>query len=135
MCMRPDKKAHRTALRRDSGNRKPPAPKAPATGTRYLVPHACFACRRSFKVAPRTRPAKCPNCGAALHAMGRSFKAPAARDIKQWTKVKALYDAGFRFFSYRGFDCLPLPMRLADVDAFIRDNLENPFRLARRDMP
>lgn len=67
--------------------------------------------------------------------MGRSFKAPAARDIKQWAKVKALYDAGFRFFSYRGFDCLPLPMRLVDVDAFVRDNLEHPLRVGCRDTP
>ncbi|MDX2298676.1 MAG: hypothetical protein NW204_03035 [Xanthomonadaceae bacterium] len=67
--------------------------------------------------------------------MGRSFKAPAARDLEQWAKVKALYDAGFRFFSYRGFDCPPLPARLADLDAFIRDNLEHPLRVGRRDAP
>ena len=67
--------------------------------------------------------------------MGRSFKAPAARDVKQWAKVKALHDAGFRFFSYRGFDCSPLQARLADVDAFIRDNLEHPLCVGRRDAP
>ena len=33
--------------------------------------------------------------------MGRSFKAPPARDAEQWGKVQALYNAGFRFFSYR----------------------------------
>jgi hypothetical protein len=60
--------------------------------------------------------------------MGRSFKAPPARDKEQWLKVHALYQAGFRFFSYRSHDCPPLPKRLADVEAFIRDNPVHPFR-------
>jgi len=61
--------------------------------------------------------------------MGRSFKAPAARDKEQWLKVQALYQAGFRFFSYRSLDCPPLPQRLADVEAFILDNPAHPLRV------
>ena len=95
----------------------------------YLVAHACFSCRKSFKIATRLEPAKCPNCGDTLHWMGRSFKAPAARDKEQWTKVQALHQAGFRFFSYRSHDCPPLPSRLADVEDFIRDNPRHPFRV------
>jgi hypothetical protein len=61
--------------------------------------------------------------------MGRSFKAPALRDTEQWLKVRALHEAGYRFFSYRSFDCPALPTRFSEVDDFIRDNPRHPFRL------
>lgn len=97
----------------------------------YLIAHACFDCRKSFKVAPRPDGiATCPSCGSQLHQMGRSFKAPAAADTEQWAKVQALYNAGFRFFSYRSVDGPPLPARLTDVEAFIRDNPAHPLRVA-----
>jgi hypothetical protein len=96
----------------------------------YLIAHACFDCRKSFKVAPRSGgTAVCPNCGAQLHEMGRSFKAPPAKDKEQWAKVRMLYDAGFRFFSYRSVDAPPLPGRLSDVESFIRDNPTHPLRV------
>jgi hypothetical protein len=62
--------------------------------------------------------------------MGRSFKTPASRDTEQWAKVQALYQAGFRFFSYRSYDCPPLPARLSEVESFIRNNPGHPFRVA-----
>jgi hypothetical protein len=62
--------------------------------------------------------------------MGRSFKAPPARDLEQWAKVQALFAAGFRFSSYRSTSGPPLPGRLADVEAFIRDNPVHPLRVA-----
>jgi len=62
--------------------------------------------------------------------MGRSFKAPAAKDTEQWAKVEALYNAGFRFFSYRSFDCPPLPGRLSEVEVFIRNNPKHPMLVA-----
>ena len=97
----------------------------------YLIAHACFECRKSFKVAPRTEgTATCPGCGGQLHEMGRSFKAPLAKDTEQWTKVQALYNAGFRFFSYRSVTGPPLPARLSEVEAFIRDNPAHPLRVA-----
>jgi hypothetical protein len=120
------------ALRRDTGNRLPSAPKPALGGTgSYLIAHACFACRKSFKIAPRA-PLKaiCPNCRGQAHEMGRSFKAPVSRNVEQWAKVHALYEAGFRFFSYRSFDCPPLPDRLSQVAAFIRDNPDHPMRVA-----
>ena len=129
--MKVDEKSRRMALRRDVGNRLPPEPAAPSVGGgRYLVAHACFSCRKSFKVAPRQNLAKCPGCGGELHEMGRSFKAPAFRDTEQWAKVQALYNAGFRFFSYGSKDCPPLPARLSEVEAFVRDNPEHPSRVA-----
>ena len=103
-------------------------------GSQYLIAHACFACRKSFKIAPRIeRFAVCPSCSGELCQMGRSFKAPPAKDVEQWAKVQALYNAGFRFLSYRSADGPPLPVRLADVDAFVRDNPSHPLRVAGPD--
>ncbi|MBD9480508.1 hypothetical protein [Pseudoxanthomonas sp. PXM02] len=97
----------------------------------YLIAHACFDCCKSFKVAPRlTYSAVCPGCGGTLHEMGRSFKAPPARNLEQWAKVQALFEAGFRFFSYRSTSGPSLPDRLAEVEAFIRDNPAHPLRVA-----
>ena len=128
--MKIDEKSRRMAIRRDVGNRLPPTKAAPM-GAAYLIAHACFTCRKSFKVASREQPAKCPNCAGQLHEMGRSFKAPPARDTEQWAKVHALYNAGFRFFSYRSYECAPLPARLSEVEAFVRDNPDHPLRVAR----
>lgn len=124
-------KARRMEIRRDIGNRKTPVPEAPRLAPQYLIAHACFDCRKSFKVAPRQDyVAVCPSCGGKLHEMGRSFKAPPMRDTEQWTKVQALYNAGFRFFSYRSNLAPPFPSRLSEVEAFIRDNPMHPLRVA-----
>ena len=103
-------------------------------GPTYRVAHACFHCRRSMKLS--TNPSasgkpdlSCSLCGAPLHSMGRSFKAPKRTDREQWEKVQALWNAGFRFHSYR--DCPeaePLPDRLREVEEFIRRNRDHPLR-------
>jgi predicted nucleic acid-binding Zn-ribbon protein len=104
-------------------------PRNPARS--YLIAHACFQCRKSFKVSPRPEfSALCPQCGGTIFEMGRSFKAPASRDSEQWAKVEALYAAGFRFSSYRSADGPPLPDRLAEVESFIRNNPAHPLRVA-----
>jgi hypothetical protein len=123
-------KPERMAIRRDIGNRQPSPPKSPALGVKFLVAHACFSCRKSFKIPPRDEEAICPNCGGSLRWMGRSFKAPPMRDLEQWGKVQALWEAGFRFFSYRSFDCVPFPAKLSEVEAFVRENPNHPFRVA-----
>jgi hypothetical protein len=130
--MRATEKARRMALRRDAGNRHPPAPKAlSGSSAPYLIAHACFVCRKSFKIAPRAQfKAVCPSCRGPIHEMGRTFKAPPSRNLEQWSKVRALYEAGFRFFSYRSVDCPPLPAKLSQVEAFIRDNPDHPLRIA-----
>ena len=107
-------------LRRVIGNRAVSGPYLPPVhrGPDYLIAHACFDCRTSWKIALRdgSNPA-CPNCGAALHEMGRNFKAPKKRDIEQWNKVEALWSAGVRFWGYNVPD--PPPERLRDVAEYI----------------
>ena len=127
--MSASEKSRRMALRRDLANREPSPPKVQSTG-QYLVAHACFTCRKSFKLAPREAIAICGACGDELHEMGRSFKAPRAKDTEQWEKVQALCAAGFRFFSYRSFSCAPLPSKLSEVEAFIREHPLHPMRVA-----
>lgn len=62
--------------------------------------------------------------------MGRSFKAPKLDDLEQWKKTEKLWEAGFRFFSYRSFpDAEPLPERLSEVEAFIKRNPAHPARV------
>jgi hypothetical protein len=97
----------------------------------YLIAHACFDCRKSWKVRVDSG-AICPQCGSALHEMGRSFKAPKKSDTDQWAKAQALWRAGFRFRSYRSYpDAEPLPDRLRDVEGFIDRNPVHPMRVAR----
>src|SRR6476660_1589068 len=108
---RGEEKERRMELRRAVGNREvlPLPDPRPVARTRYLVAHACFHCRKSFKVAfhPDDSPAVCPTCRGPLHEMGRTFKAPRRNDAEQWAKVQLLYAHGFRFFSYRSFDAPP----------------------------
>jgi hypothetical protein len=108
--------------------RAAPHPSRSVRDGNYLIAHACFDCRKSWKVRADT--GKCPQCGAPLHEMGRSFKAPKQSDAEQWQKVQALWSAGFRFWSYRSHpDAEPLPERLRDVDDFIRRNQKHPMRI------
>jgi len=124
-------KARRMDLRRSTGARADPRPPKAVRGPDYLIAHACFGCRKSWKVRADAG-AACPQCGSCLHEMGRSFKAPKRSDAEQWQKVQALWSAGFRFWSYRSHpDAEPLPERLRDVDEFIRRNAEHPMRIAR----
>ena len=65
-----------------------------------------------------------------LNEMGRSFKAPKRSDTEQWEKVQALWDAGFRFWSYRSHpEAEPLPERLREVEAFVARNPTHPLRV------
>ena len=62
--------------------------------------------------------------------MGRSFRVPKSSDVEQWEKLRALWLAGFRFWSYRNYpQAEPLPERLRDVEAFVRRNPDHPFRV------
>lgn len=98
----------------------------------YLIAHACFSCRKSFKVRQRKESAPiCPQCSEELHWMGRTFRAPALRNSEQWRKVQSLYAYGFRFFSYRSYPDAPqLPERFREVAAFVAANPTHPFRVA-----
>ncbi len=134
---RGDEKARRMEIRRSMGDRKPKPPSRAreAHFPPYLFAHACFSCRCSFKRAREDGPdpPTCPNCGGPLFEMGRSFKAPARSDVKQWRKIQTLYAHGFRFFSYRSHDCEPLPKSLREVDDFVRNNPDHPFKTGTPD--
>ncbi|ULU26796.1 hypothetical protein DYST_03744 [Dyella terrae] len=102
-------------------------------GPDYLIAHACFKCRKSFKIrAHREKNANCPHCGGLLNFMGRSFRAPKRRDVDQWRKVQRLHQADFRFFSYRSVSGPSLPSKLADVESFIAENPAHPMRVTER---
>jgi len=104
-------------------------------GPVYRVAHACFACRRSVKIAwnpmaYKIVAARCPECGGPLKWMGRTFKTPKRSDTEQWAKVEALWNAGFRFQNYRSHpEAERLPDRLREVDDFVRRNPSHPFRV------
>jgi ssDNA-binding Zn-finger/Zn-ribbon topoisomerase 1 len=124
-------KPERMEMRREIGNRAVPGPRvAPYhRGPDYLVAHACFDCRKSWKRGVE-REHHCPECQKPLAMMGRSFRTPANRKQDQWEKVRRLWDAGFRFWSYRSFpDAERYPDNLRDVDDFIRRNREHPMKI------
>jgi hypothetical protein len=117
------------ALRRSTGTRadprpRPPRPQLSVRGRNYLIAHACFACRKSWKVRANTG-AACPHCGACLHEMGRAFKAPKQADAEQSQKVRPFGQQDF------ASGTTPAPERLRDVEDFIRRNPEHPARIAR----
>lgn len=120
-------------LRRRAGLRKlpdPRGPKAAPKGPRYLVAHACFPCRLSFKRAARedgTLP-QCPSCAKPLAEMGRGFKAPLRKDLERWKVVEFLHEAGFRFPSTARRATPSLPTKLRDAVAFVAENPSHPYR-------
>ena len=129
-----EEKQRRMELRKDLGNRvlKPIQPKQESLPSAYLVPHACFHCRKSFKLTKsnETELRRCPQCGQSLYWMGRNFRPPKMDDKKQWEKVLKLYAAGFRFIGSGNHDEPDLPKALRDVDAFIRANSNHVLRAA-----
>ena len=103
-----------------------PVPEPPQ---RQRVAHACFHCRKSWKLPPG-KDGICPQCARPLSEMGRSFKAPKMGDLKQWEKVQRLWDSGFRFSSLgHGGDGERFPDKLREVDDFIRRNPDHPWRV------
>jgi DNA-directed RNA polymerase subunit RPC12/RpoP len=128
-------KQRRMELRKEIGNRVivPPEPQT-IRGPAYLIAHACFRCRKSFKVKPRETRIRCPQCGGEIHWMGRNFEAPKMSDVEQWRKVQALYAHGFRFFGDGSYPhATPLPDRYRDVARFVEENPNHPFRVAEFD--
>lgn len=118
-------------IRRDTGFRLPPRQFVTEGTAAYLTAHACFRCRKSWKV-PEDSGKKCPQCGDEILYMGRNFKAPKVSDSEQWKKVELLWNNGFRFLSSRRYpDAEPLPERLKDVPEFLKRNLTHPFRVAQ----
>ena len=115
------------SIRKDIGNRPLSETSKQATGAiqkirgpDYLVAHACFDCRKSFKYSiVRNIPPVCPQCKQPLSEMGRAFKAPKKSEISQWKKVKKLWDAGYRFPT-NSYKPVQYPKTLKEVDVFIK---------------
>src|SRR5688572_1968016 len=127
----PSRKARRMEARRRVGNRKPPVAQTDSRHPTYLIAHACFSCRKSFKLAPRSqaeRPPPCPQCSKSLREMGRAFRAPPLRNKAQWRKLELLVAAGFRFDRYRGYGATSPPEKRTDAERFIRENPKHPLK-------
>jgi DNA-directed RNA polymerase subunit RPC12/RpoP len=126
----PPSRSERMELRRATGTRVlvVPRPTPYHRGPDRLGPHACFDCRKSWKISEKSS-ARCPECAGELKCMGRAFKAPKKADDEQWEKVRVLWNAGFRFVNHtRWRDSEPYPGRLRDVTDFIKRNADHPFR-------
>ncbi len=71
------------------------------------VHFACFDCRSCFKQPNSSnwnpdverRSQVCPKCKSEMVRLGRYFKAPSKRAIRQWLKVELLHEFGERFCS------------------------------------
>jgi DNA-directed RNA polymerase subunit RPC12/RpoP len=128
-----EKKNQRMELRREIGSRMvKSAPSSSSSRQLYLAAHACFNCRKSFKLSCETNHI-CPECSEPIYLMGRSFKAPKRNDDEQWRKVQKLYALGFRFHRYGG-DYLPLPERFREIDRFVEQYPEHELRVAENDL-
>jgi DNA-directed RNA polymerase subunit RPC12/RpoP len=102
-----------------------------SAGPDYLIPYACFNCRKSWKTKAGDNK-KCPNCAGSAAEMGRSLRAPKHNDEEQWAKVEALWNDGFRFWSFRSYpDAEKFPQRLRDVADFLRRNRDHPMRIPK----
>jgi hypothetical protein len=62
--------------------------------------------------------------------MVRAFKVSRKPNKEQWSRVEALWRAGYRFINHTGWrDVGPYPDRLRGVEDFVRKNPEHPFRI------
>lgn len=128
---KPTTKHDRMELRKAIGNRiiQGPPMQRYSRGPDYCIAHACFACRKSWKRNGDMAHA-CPECRRPLALMGRTFRVPRKPDEAQWEKVRRLWEAGFRFWSYRSFaKAEPYPDDLREVDAWIKRNPKHPMRV------
>ena len=90
-----------------------------------LFPFACFECRRAFKrgYEPGVEARPCPACGGTAYRLNRKFKTPIRNNIKQWQKVRFLYEQGFRFQSVPNVvpgQAVPYPKTLAEARLFVQ---------------
>lgn len=129
-----EEKHRRMEIRKTTGTRviSPPQPSPLHRGPEYLVAHACFICRKSYKrrVEDSDRSHNCPECNNEMYEMGRSFKVPKSNDTKQWKKVQLLYAEGFRFVGSGYHEGESLPKSLSEVEAFLSRNPVHPLKVA-----
>ena len=72
------------------------------------VGYACLECKKVFKKhkyaqdkrgnwEPIEYEVVCPQCSATMYETGSAFKAPKVSDIKAWSKLKPLFESGYKF--------------------------------------
>lgn len=105
----------------------------------YKDHFVCFACRKQYRArgsegaiarvwsvrrerfehrAQTRERVACPQCGEALQALGRDFKAPRRRDRRQWLKVELLWRFGYVYaMGWSGPG--ERPQRLSEAPAFL----------------
>ena len=95
-------------------------------GPDYLMPNACFECRKSWKRVEKG-PGKCPSCGGLLYEMGRKFKVPKSRDKEQWEIIELLRKAGYSFWT-SDYGGEPIPTKKTEVPSWIKQNPKHRLR-------
>ena len=99
----------------------------------YKDIYACFDCRKSYKQRSavelseqdvKNRKYLCPQCRKPMANMGHDFKAPKHSDIKQWKKVKILYQEGITYHSCGCGGPGYRPKSLREVNEFLDNRFE-----------
>jgi hypothetical protein len=91
---------------------------------------ASIAADHGRSIPIETPDARCAANPSALWAGHSKRRRKTA--TKQWEKVRALWNRGFRFFSYRLHpDAERLPEKLSEVQDFVRRNPNHPFRVVQ----
>ncbi|MGR6873993.1 hypothetical protein ACU6U9_17165 [Pseudomonas sp. HK3] len=96
--------------------------------TPYNMAFACLDCRKSFKrefnlAKECPSELKCSDCGGLAYNFGRHFKAPKKNHMKQWKKIRFLFEHGFRFQKIRpvknSTESVPYPETLDAAKEFV----------------
>jgi DNA-directed RNA polymerase subunit RPC12/RpoP len=103
--------------RRPSGFSRPPAgivryrrPMCFYAETPYKLHYVCLPCRVSFKKHPEFEGAHaCPRCSRPLLCAGHDFAAPRRHDVKGWSVVAAVLNAGLRYEGRESCGCVRDP--------------------------
>ena len=95
----------------------------------YAMSYVCLDCCKSFMrrlSSPAREPEimPCPECGGNSYNYGRHFKPPKKSDKKQWTKIRYLFEHGFRFQKIRQnpdnlCETVPYPETLEQAKEFV----------------
>lgn len=102
---------------------------------RFLFPHACFRCRKSFKKPASDESRLCPQCTNPMVKLSRKFAPPALSDKAQWKKVQFLVEHGFLQPVYEpseggGQQRAPYPATLEEAMTFVVESKAQAIRNA-----